>query len=69
MAMILSCVLYLGLLVHIGLLAVVRRLVWRGEEVIDRPMGADVLGTPTLSIVVTLAAIEWDSNHIHVAVG
>jgi len=69
MATILSYVLYLGLLVHIGLSAVVLWRAQRGEEVIDRLMGADLLGTLPLSIVVILAAGERDRIHTHVAVG
>jgi len=69
MATILSYVLYLALLVHMGLLAVVLWRVWRGENVIDRLMGADLLSTLTLSILVILALIEWDSIYIDVALG
>jgi multisubunit Na+/H+ antiporter MnhF subunit len=69
MATILTYVLYLALLVHMGLLAVVLWRVWRGENVIDRLMGADLLGTLTLSILVLLALIERDSIYIDVALG
>lgn len=69
MATILTYVLYLALLVHMGLLAVVLWRVWRGENVIDRLMGADLLGTLTLAILVLLALIERDSIYIDVALG
>jgi multisubunit Na+/H+ antiporter MnhF subunit len=69
MTTILTYVLYLALLVHIGLLAVVLWRVWRGENVIDRLMGADLLGTLTLAILVLLALIERDSIYIDVALG
>jgi multisubunit Na+/H+ antiporter MnhF subunit len=69
MATILTYVLYLALLVHMGLLGVVLWRVWRGENVIDRLMGADLLSTLTLSILVLLALIEWDSIYIDVALG
>jgi multisubunit Na+/H+ antiporter MnhF subunit len=69
MATILIYVLYLALLVHIGLLAVVLWRVWRGENVVDRLMGADLLSTLTLSILVLLALIEGDSIYIDVALG
>jgi multisubunit Na+/H+ antiporter MnhF subunit len=69
MTTILSFVLYLALLVHMGLLAVVLWRVWRGENVIDRLMGADLLGTLTLAILVVLALIERDSIYIDVALG
>lgn len=69
MATILTYVLYLALLVHIGLLAVVLWRVWRGENIIDRVTGADLLSTLTLSILVLLALIERDSIYIDVALG
>jgi len=69
MATILTYVLYLALLVHMGLLAVVLWRVWRGENVIDRLTGADLLNTLTLSILVLLALIEGGSIYIDVALG
>jgi multisubunit Na+/H+ antiporter MnhF subunit len=69
MATILTYVLYLALMVHIGLLAVVLWRVWRGENVIDRLTGADLLSTLTLSILVLLALIERDSIYVDVALG
>ena len=69
MGTILTYVLYLALLVHIGLLAVVLWKVWRGENIIDRLMGADLLGTLTLAVLVLLALIERDGIYIDVALG
>jgi multisubunit Na+/H+ antiporter MnhF subunit len=69
MATILTYVLYLALVVHIGLLAVVLWKVWRGDNIIDRLMGTDLLGTLTLAVLVLLALIERDSIYIDVALG
>ena len=69
MSLILTYTLYLALLVHIGLLAVVLWKVWRGDNIIDRLMGADLLGTLTLAVLVLLALIERDSIYIDVALG
>jgi multisubunit Na+/H+ antiporter MnhF subunit len=69
MGTILTYVLYLALFVHIGLLAVVLWKVWRGDNIIDRLMGADLLGTLTLAVLVLLALIERDSIYIDVALG
>ena len=69
MTTLLSYVLYLALLVHMALLAVVRWRVWRGDNVIDRLMGADLLGTLTLAILVLIALIDRDSIYIDVALG
>jgi multisubunit Na+/H+ antiporter MnhF subunit len=66
---ILTVVLYLALLVHIGLLAVVLWRVWRGDNIIDRLMGADLLGTLTLAVLVLLALIESDGIYVDVALG
>jgi multisubunit Na+/H+ antiporter MnhF subunit len=65
----LTYVLYLALLVHIGLLAVVLWKVWRGDNIIDRLTGADLLGTLTLAVLVLLALIERNSIYIDVALG
>mgnify|MGYP001815903125 CR=1 FL=1 len=69
MSTILTYVLYLALLVHIGLLAVVLWKVWRGDNIIDRLMSADLLGTLTLAVLVLLALVERDSIYIDVALG
>ncbi|UCH58788.1 MAG: hypothetical protein JSV61_11285 [Anaerolineales bacterium] len=69
MSTILTYVLYMALLVHISLLVVVLWRVWRGENVIDRLMGADLLSTLTLAVLVLLALIERESIYIDVALG
>ena len=69
MGTILTYTLYLALVVHIGLVAVVLWKVWRGENIIDRLMAADLLGTLTLAVFVLLALIGRDSIYIDVALG
>jgi multisubunit Na+/H+ antiporter MnhF subunit len=69
MATVLTYVLYLALLVHIGLLAVALWRVWRGENSVDRLMGADLLTTLTLSVLALLALIEGNSIYLDVALG
>lgn len=69
MSTILNYTLYLALLVHVGLLAVVLWRVWFGENVIDRLTGAELLSTLTLAILVLLALIERQSLFIDVALG
>ncbi len=69
MSTILNYTLYLALLVHTGLLAVVLWRVWFGENVIDRLTGAELLSTLTLAILVLLALVERDSMFIDVALG
>ena len=69
MGTILTYTLYLALVVHIGLLAVVLWRVWRGDNIIDRLMAADLLGTLTVAIFVLLALVGRDSIYIDVALG
>jgi multisubunit Na+/H+ antiporter MnhF subunit len=66
---ILTRVLYLVLLVHIDLLAVVLWKVWRGDNVFDRLMGADLLGTLIVAVLVLVALFELKSIYIDVALG
>jgi len=69
MSAVLTWTLYIALLVHIGLLALVLWRVWRGENVIDRLTGADLFGTLTLAILVLLALLERNGVFIDVALG
>jgi multisubunit Na+/H+ antiporter MnhF subunit len=69
MGTLLTYTLYVALVVHIVLLAVVLWKVWRGDNIIDRLMGADLLGTLTLAVLVLLALIVRDSIYIDVALG
>jgi multisubunit Na+/H+ antiporter MnhF subunit len=69
MTMILTYVLYLALLVHVGLLAVALWRVWFGENIVDRVTGADLLNILTLAILVLLALIRRNSIYIDVALG
>jgi multisubunit Na+/H+ antiporter MnhF subunit len=69
MANILSAVLYVALIVHIGLVAVALWRVWRGENVIDRLIGFDLTGILTMAILVLISLIRQNSIYIDVAMG
>lgn len=69
MLTILQFSLYIALLVHIVLVVVVLWRVWRGENVVDRLIGADLISTLTISVLVLLAVILADSIYIDVALG
>ncbi len=69
METILTTVLYISLLLHMGMIGVTVWRVWRGENVIDRLIGADLLGTFTLAILVLIALLNKDSLYIDVALG
>ena len=59
----------LALLIHLLLLALVVWRVWRGENVVDRLAGADLVATLTVAILVLLALIRQDVVYIEVALG
>lgn len=65
----LTYVLYGALIVHMMLLGVAMYRVWRGENVIDRLMGADLISTLTLAVLVLMAVIQGRSIFIDVALG
>lgn len=66
---ILTVVLYVALTVNIVLMGVSLWRVWRGENIVDRLIGADLVGTITLAILVIVALIYRDSIYIDVALG
>jgi multisubunit Na+/H+ antiporter MnhF subunit len=69
MANILSIVLYVALIIHMGLVAIALWRVWRGENVIDRVIGFDLTGILTLAILVLISLIRQNSVYIDVALG
>lgn len=69
MTTILINALYTSLFIHIILIAVAVWRVWRGENVIDRLMGVELMGTLTLAILVLTAIIQGRSLFIDVALG
>jgi len=59
-----------ALVVHVVLLGVcVFRVVLRGDNLVDRLLGAELVATLTLGVLVLLAILERDSIFIDVAVG
>lgn len=69
MTTVLNLVLYLALLIHMVLIGVALWRVWRGEHIVDRLIGADLIGTLTLAILVLVALIDSDSIYIDIALG
>ena len=65
----LEFVLSAALMIHIALIAVCVWRVWRGENVIDRLIGADLIGTLVLGVIVLIALITANSIYIDVALG
>ncbi|MCA9938138.1 MAG: hypothetical protein KC418_05820 [Anaerolineales bacterium] len=64
-----TVVLYAALALHISLLAAAVWRVWRGENVIDRLIGLELVGTLTLAILVLMALIEQSPIFVDVALG
>ena len=66
---VLIVVLYAALVIHIVLIGIALWRVWRGENIVDRLIGADLITTITLAILVILAVIDRNSIYIDVALG
>lgn len=62
-------VLYAALLIHVLLVALVVWRVWRGENAIDRLIGAELTGTLILAVLVLVSLINRESIYIDVALG
>ena len=69
METLLLIVLYISLIVHIILIGISVFQVWRGENIIDRIMGADLISTLTVCILLLIALFEKNSIFIDVAIG
>jgi multicomponent Na+:H+ antiporter subunit F len=66
---VLAFVLSVSLGIHVALIAVSVYRVWRGENLIDRLIGADLVTTLMLAILVLIAVIERNALYIDVALG
>jgi len=66
---VLQIVLYFSLSIHLILIGISIWRIWRGENIIDRLMGADLVSTLTLAILILIALFEQNSIFIDVAVG
>jgi multicomponent Na+:H+ antiporter subunit F len=69
MATLFSTVLYISLVIHIVMIAIAVWRVWRGENVIDRLLGTELVSTLMLAILVLISLIFRDSIYIDVALG
>ena len=61
--------LYISLVIHIVMIAIAVWRVWRGENVIDRLLGTELVSTLMLAILVLISLIFRDSIYIDVALG
>jgi multisubunit Na+/H+ antiporter MnhF subunit len=66
-ATVLSYVIYTALATHAVLIGVALLRVWRGENVIDRLVAVEMLGTLTLAVFVLIALLTRSSRYVDVA--
>lgn len=69
MDQILTIVLYISLLLHMIMVGVAVWRLWRGENVVDRLIGFELIATLTLAILVLTSLIAQRSIYIDVALG
>lgn len=55
--------------IHLGLIAICILRVWRGENAVDRLMGADLVGTLTLAVLVLVTIWRGTPLLFDVALG
>jgi multisubunit Na+/H+ antiporter MnhF subunit len=69
MAEILTITLQAALAIHIALIAVCVWRVWRGENIVDRLIGTDLISTLMLAVLVLIALIARQSIYMDMALG
>lgn len=69
MEQLLNIILQAALVIHTLLLAFVVYKVWRGKEIMERLVGADLVGTLTIGILVLTALIQVNGIYVDVALG
>ena len=65
----LIAVLYMSLVIHIAMISIAVWRVWRGENVIDRLLGVELVSTLMLATLVLISLITRDSIYIDLAMG
>lgn len=68
-ASLLHTALLASLAVHLVLMVIALRRLWRGENIVDRLLGADIITTLTISVVVLLALLNRNNLYLDVALG
>lgn len=66
---VLMTVLYAALVIHVVLIGIALWRIWRGENIVDRLIGADLATVITLAVLVVIALITRNSIYIDVALG
>lgn len=66
---VLNIALAASLVIHMVLMLVALRRLWRGENIVDRLLGADITTTLTIAVLVLLALLNRNSLYLDVALG
>jgi multisubunit Na+/H+ antiporter MnhF subunit len=69
MEQLLQTILQGALIIHTVLLVFVVYKVWRGKEIMERLVGADIVSTLTIGILILTALIQSNGIYIDVALG
>ncbi|MBK7897040.1 MAG: monovalent cation/H+ antiporter complex subunit F [Candidatus Promineifilaceae bacterium] len=69
MEQLLQTILQGALIIHTVLLVFVVYKVWRGKEIMERLVGADIVATLTIGILVLTALIQGNGIYVDVALG
>ncbi|WP_420643155.1 monovalent cation/H+ antiporter complex subunit F [Candidatus Leptofilum sp.] len=69
MEQLLQTVLQGALFIHTVLLLFVVYKVWRGKEIMERLVGADIVATLTIGILILTALIQSNGIYVDVALG
>jgi multisubunit Na+/H+ antiporter MnhF subunit len=69
MEQLLQTILQGALIVHTVLLVFVVYKVWRGKEIMERLVGADIVSTLTIAILILTALIQSNGIYVDVALG
>lgn len=67
MSDVLLVVIYISLFIHTAMILIAVWRVWRGENVIDRLIGVELVSTLFLAVLVIISLIYRDSIYIDVA--
>ncbi|MCA9896711.1 MAG: cation:proton antiporter [Ardenticatenaceae bacterium] len=69
MEQLLQTILQSALVIHTVLLVFVVYKVWRGKEIMERLVGADIVATLTIGILILTALIQSNGIYVDVALG
>jgi multisubunit Na+/H+ antiporter MnhF subunit len=66
---VLYVVIYVSLMLHLIFIGIAVWKIWRGENIVDRLVGADLIGTLTMAVIILVAIYLRNSIYIDVALG